>query len=274
MVATNIARGDDGTIQINFSVPKADIEKVREEALAELAKDVTVAGFRKGKAPLPKVEEKIDPGKLLERSLGKILPPAYTKALTDNKIKPIIYPKFEILKQGDIWEIQAKIAELPLVELPDYKDMLAGALRAASLKKELSKEEKEQVVIKTLLDSIKVKVPKIIIDDEVNMRLSGLLERTEKLGLKLENYLASIGKDEKTLRSEYEAQVTDGISLELILNKIADNEKIEVPETQIDEALKASGVKEVHEGHIEEQRTLVRSVMKRRVALDQLVTLN
>src|SRR5579859_1261608 len=99
MVSTNIARTDDGTIQINFSIPKVDIDKAQEKALLDLAKDVTIPGFRKGNAPIEKVKEKIEPGRLLEKTLGQILPDAYTKAITDNKIIPIIYPKFEIMKQ-------------------------------------------------------------------------------------------------------------------------------------------------------------------------------
>lgn len=277
MVTTNVARTDDGTIQINFSIPKADIDKAQEKAIEELSKDVTIAGFRKGKAPVEKVREKIDPGKLLEKTLGSILPDAYTKALVENKIHPIIYPKFEIMKQGDVWEIQARIAELPIVDLPDYKDLIAGAIRSASIKKEPTKQELEEIVIKTLIESIKIKVPRIIIDEEVNARLSQLLDRTEKLGLKLEQYLGSIGKDEKTLREEYEKQVVDGVSLELILNKIAEVEKTEIDEKDVDAALAASGVKmEEHEGHshIEEQKAMIRSVLKRRVVLDRLTKLN
>src|SRR6266404_4811024 len=132
MVTTNIARTDDGTIQINFSIPKADIDLAQEKALAELSKDVTAPGFRKGKAPIEKVKERIDPGKLLEKTLGTILPDAYTKAIVENKIKPIIYPKFEIMKQGDdTWEIQARIAELPQIDLPDYKSVIKDALKNA-----------------------------------------------------------------------------------------------------------------------------------------------
>lgn len=274
MITTNVAKTDDGTIQINFSVPKSDIEKAEAKALADLGKDVTVAGFRKGNAPVEKVKSKIDAGKLLEKTLGSILPAAYSKAITEGNIKPIIYPKFEIIKQGDTWEIQAKVAELPLVELPNYKDIIGGAIRSASIKKEPTKQEKEEIVIKTLLESIKIKIPKIILDEEVNTRLASLLERTEKLGLKLEQYLASIGKDEKTIRDEYEKQVTDGISIELILNKIAEIEKTKVDEKEIDAAIKASGVTETHKGHIEEQKVLVRSVLARRAVLDQLTSLN
>src|SRR5258706_424878 len=83
-------------------------------------------------------------------------------------------------------------------------------------------KEKEQIVLKTLIDNIKVSIPKLLIDDEVNHRLSDLLARIEKLGLNLDSYLASVGKTPQSLREEYERQVKDGVSLELILNKIAD----------------------------------------------------
>jgi FKBP-type peptidyl-prolyl cis-trans isomerase (trigger factor) len=269
MVSTNVARTDDGTIQINFSIPKIDIDKAQEKALDILAKDVTVAGFRKGKAPIEKVKERIDPGKLLEKSLEQILPDAYTKAIAENKIRPIIYPKFEILKQGETWEVQAKIAELPQIELPDYKDIIKKALVGAK-----DKQEKENIVIKTLIETVKVKLPSIIINEEVNARLSDLLARTERLGLKIEQYLASIGKDEKQIRMEYEKQVSDGISLELILNKIAEAEKTEVDEKDVDEALKVSGFKDEHAEHIEQQKVMIRSVLKRRLVLDQLTNLS
>ncbi len=279
MVTTNIARTDDGTIQINFGIPKTDIDKAQEKALEELSKEITVAGFRKGKAPHDKVKEKIDPGKLLEKTLGTILPDAYTKALVENKIKPIIYPKFEIMKQGDIWEIQARIAELPAFDLPDYKSIVKSAVKNAKPAngKTLTKQEKEEAVIKTLLETIKVLVPKIIVEEEVNARLSDLLARTERLGLKLEQYLASIGKTEMSIREEYEKQVTEGISLELILNKIAENEKTEIDEKDVEAAIAASGMQtKGHEGHdhIEEQKQIVRSVLKRRKVLDQLANLS
>ncbi len=271
MVTTNIARTDDGTIQINFSIPKTDIDKAQEKAVIDLAKDVTVSGFRKGKAPIEKVKERLDSGKLLEKTLGQILPEAYTKALTDNKIRPITYPKFEILKQGEVWEVQAKTAELPVVDLADYKSAVKNALK--NTKSSVDKQEKENIVIKTLLLCIKVKLPKIITEEEVNARLSQLLERTEKLGLKIEQYLQSIGKTEQIIREEYEKQVADGISLELILNKIAEDEKITVDEKDVDAAIKQAGVMEEHTGHIEEQKQLVRSVLKRRTALDALTKL-
>ncbi len=269
MIKNTLARLDDGTIQINFSVPSAEIENAKNSALEELAKNVAVPGFRKGKAPVEKANEKIDAGKVLEKALGKLLPDAYVKALDEHKIKPITYPKFEVMKQGEVWEIRATTADLPEIDLGDYKNLVGGAIRAISLKKELTKEEKEQVAVKTLLETIKIKIPKILIEDEVNGRLSNLLARIEKLGLTLEGYLGSIGKDEKTLRAEYEKQITEGITLELVLNKIAGTERVTVDEAEVMKAIAASGVSE---SAGEEQKMLVRSVLKRRTALEILVS--
>lgn len=268
MVKNTLARLDDGTIQINFSVPSVEIEKAKSQALLELAKDVAVPGFRKGKAPVEKVNEKIDAGKVLEKALGKLLPDAYVKSLEEHKIKPITYPKFEVMKQGEVWEIRATTAELPQIELGDYKSIIGGAIRSASLAKELSREEKEQIVVKTLLETIKVKIPSILLADEVNGRLSNLLSRIEKLGLTLEGYLSSIGKDEKTLRDEYEKQISEGITLELVLNKIADSEGIVAKEEDVEKAIQTSGAKEPAG---EEQKMLIRSVLKRRTAIDMLL---
>ena len=49
----------------------------------------------------------------------------------------------------------------------------------------------------------------------------------------LESYLKSVGKTAEILRAEYEMQAKDAISLELILNAIADDEKIGVPRRKL-----------------------------------------
>ena len=54
-------------------------------------------------------------------------------------------------------------------------------------------DKKEQKVIKLLLDSIKINIQTSSLQ-EVDARLSSLLQRIEKLGLSLEGYLGSISK--------------------------------------------------------------------------------
>lgn len=265
-----IARQDDGGVQITFTIPYDEIKKAQAETVEEMAKDIEVKGFRKGKAPLEKVKEKIPQATLIEHSLSHILPKALGEAIKENDLKLAIYPKYELLKaeEGKDWEIVAKTCELPEVNLGDYKTVVGGEIRAASLKKELAREEKEQVALKAVLTGIKIIIPRILIDEEVNSRLSSLLSRIEKLGLALETYLPSIGKTPDSLRVEYETQANEALALDLILSKIAETENLTVTEAEVNEALKTAS-----DSDIESQKRIVESVLKKRRALEFLTSL-
>lgn len=270
-----IAKSDDGTIQITFSIPYTIVKNSQEKVVEEFAKTAEIAGFRKGKAPIEKVREKIDPNALVEKSLSRILPKALGDTITEHKLKPAIYPKFEVIKANvdEDWQIRAVTCELPEVDLGDYKKTISQTSESHSA--EASRDKKEQEVIKILLDSVKIAVPKILIDEEVNSRLANLLERIEKLGLTLEGYLSSTGKNPNTLRSEYETQAKNTITLDLILNKIVDEEKIQIPEEHVNSALKAAMAdpKLYEKLNTPNQRLLVKGVLSRRTALDNLVLL-
>lgn len=288
-ITSILAKADDGNIQVTFNIPFTDIAKAKDEALVELSKNVEVPGFRKGMAPVSEAAKKIPQAEIIEKALGKILPKAFADAVEEYKIKPVIYPKFELIKanENENWEIRAITCELPEIKLPDYKKEILAASKVNAIwtpdkgkdekneKKELTHEDREQIVIKSLLDSVKVNIPKILIDEEVNNRLSGLLDRIEKLGLNLENYLASVGKTPESLRGEYEIQAKNTITLDLILEKIAMEEKVEVKESQIDDVIKASGAdpKLAERLNTPEQRRMVASILRKRSVLEQLESL-
>lgn len=281
-----VAKSDDGTIQITFTIPYSIVEESQKKVVEEFAKTAEIAGFRKGKAPVEKVREKIEPNTLIEKSLGLILPKALGEVITQNKLKPAIYPKFEVIKTNtdEDWQIRAVTCEIPEVILGDYRKLITGAKtiwtpgmdkKEESHSAEVSRDKKEQDVIKILLDSVKITIPKILIDEEVNSRLSNLLERIEKLGLTLEGYLTSIGKTPQALREEYGTQAKNTITLDLVLNKIGTEEKIQISEEQINDALKAVSAdpKLFEKLNTPEQRLLIKGVLMRKGALDYLVTL-
>jgi FKBP-type peptidyl-prolyl cis-trans isomerase (trigger factor) len=87
--------------------------------------------------------------------------------------------------------------------------------------------------------------------------------------------LTSIGKTPQTLREEYATQSRNTIALDLILNKIAEEQKIVSSESQIDSAIKASSAdpKLAEKLNTPEQRRLIASVLTRRTTLDYLVSL-
>jgi len=254
---SKFTRIDNGNIEIIFTIPIDLIASTKLDVLKEMSKNMIVSGFRKGMAPIAKVEEKINPEELTERILQSILPKAFADSVKEHKFSPAIYPKFEAVKigQGSEWEIKAISCELPHVILPKgYKSKL--------------KKDDQNTLIKSLLETINLKIPEILITEEVNARLSQVLERIEKLGLTLEGYLKSVGKTPEILRSEYGVQAKDSICIELILNTIANEEKIDVTETEIDEFIKTTGedINKVKK----EQRDVLKRVIMRKSALEKL----
>jgi FKBP-type peptidyl-prolyl cis-trans isomerase (trigger factor) len=287
-ITSVIARESDGNIQITFTIPFTLIQKAQEETIAEMAKDVEIPGFRKGTAPLSKVREKIPQGTLIEHSLGHILPKALTEAVTENKLKIAVYPRYELInaKEGVDWQIRGVTCELPEFNLGDFKKVVQGALRADSIivpgkeeshSAEASRDKKEGMVLKALIDSVKIDIPKILIEEEADSRLSSLLSRLEKLGLALESYLASINKKAEDLRADYAKQAKEAISIDLILNKIAEVENLKVEEGEVNSALQISQAsstdKELNED-TESRKRLIESILKRRKALDFLISLS
>lgn len=267
-VTSVLAKSEDKTIQITFTIPFALVKKAQTEVIAEYAQEAEIPGFRKGKAPADVVKGKIPVATLIEKSLAKVLPEALGETITQNKIKPAIYPKFELIKAEDNqdWQVRASTCELPEVILGDYKAAMSSIIKVA----DMTREVKEQKVITALLESQKINIPKLLISEEVDARLASLLERIEKLGLTLEGYLGSIGKTPENLRSEYETQSENTIALELILNKIAEERKIEITEKQVDEAIAAASAdtKLAEKLNTPEQKRIIRSLLARRAALD------
>lgn len=281
-----VAKSEDGSIQITFTVPWKKIESARKKAAEELGKNIQVPGFRKGKAPYKKLYEHIPENTLLEKTLSSILPKLVEDTIEENSLKPAIYPKFELIKAKDDedWEIRALTCELPEVKLGDYKKALKDKTATSKIwtpgkgapkdekENEPTREEKEQLVIQTLLETTDINIPQMLIDEEANSRLSQLLEKIEKLGLNLESYLQSVGKTAQTLRKEYEEQAKNALSLDLILTKVAEKEKIKTDKKEVDKAIGAASAdrKLAKDLDTPQRRRYLEVILTRRKALNQL----
>jgi len=103
-------------------------------------------------------------------------------------------------------------------------------------------------------------------------RLSSLLEQTQKLGLTIDQYLASTGKKLEDLRQEYSRLALEGLALEFIFSRIAENEKIQIEEKEIDKTI-AQAQDEEEKRALESQKYFVASLLRRQKTLDFLANL-
>jgi len=286
MSSSSLKKLSDNTIEILVKVPLGKIEKEYGQILAQLQKTTEVAGFRKGKAPLSQVEKAVGKEKIYNETIKSLIPKIYSQVIQKHQLHPIINPKIELIsaQEGKDWQIKFTVCETPEIDLGNYKEEIKKITaknkiwtptKGEQVKKqdEANREVKEtQKIIKALLKNVKITIPQILIENEVNQKLASLIEKTEKLGLTLEQYLSSLGKTAEQIKKEYQKESHDNWCLELILNKIADQEKITVDKEEIDKIItKAKNEKEKE--NLSRQSYILASVLRRQKTLEFLQNL-
>lgn len=280
----NLNRLADGTIEIEAIIAKEEIKKEFELVLSELQKTTEIKGFRKGKAPRERVQRVVGQDAIYQKVINQLLPKIYQQTIEQQQLKPIISPRAELVsaQEGSDWKIKFVTCELPEINLNNYKETIKKTAAKESIwtpekaKKETKKEDESltrakrfQTIIDTLAQTVQVVLPQILIDSEVNQRLANLIEKTEKMGLSIEQYLNTINKTADSIRGEYRQESEKNWRLELALNKISDEEKIVVSDQDIESALdKIKDKKE--KDQLSNQRYLLSSMIRRQKTLEFL----
>lgn len=274
------------TIEVTFLIPWAEIDALKKQVVKEAGKATEIKGFRKGKAPENLVAGSLNPKKVLELALEKIIPDYYRRAVEKFSLRPIISPKIELLssEENKDWSFKFTTCEAPDIQLDDYKEKLKGAGEAKiwtpgtgqntkeNTNDKEKKEEKLQKVFAWLDQNIKVEISDLLIEDEVNRKLSGLLAETQKLGLSIDQYLASSHKSVEEIKNEYRQQSEKNLKMEFILGKIAEEEKITVSPEEIEKTI--TEVKDEKEKkQLEEQKYLLAMLIRQQKTLDFLANL-
>lgn len=278
----------DGTIELTITIPWEKVKTSYQKTLTSLTKEAEIKGFRKGKAPKKLIEKKLGKSKIYEEVLKILIPQVYVETIKEQKIKPIVNPQIKVisLKEGKDWQIQATTCELPEVKLGDYKGEVKKALAGEKIwvpgntearkkaGRAKSKNNRLGKIFQTLLETAQVQIPEILIEQEVNRMLSRLIDQTNRLGLTIEQYLNSVDKTSEQLRAEYKTQAEESLKLELILAKIAEEEKIEVKEEEIEKMIKAVPEEKSRKAmDTPPQRAYIKQLLQKRQVIDNLMKL-
>lgn len=275
---TQLERQDDGTIKITLTIPQDAVNKARDGVIEELAKQVNVAGFRKGKAPSNVAASQLNPEAVREEILKKLLPKAYMNAVEEHKIRPIMNPKMQVekIEEGEDWIFNALTCEMPEVDAGEYKKKVQNVTAKSKIvipgKENEAKKPELQDIMKAVLEDAKVKIPAILVEQEADRLLSQLLNDIKRLGLSLDQYLATTNRKPEDLRAEYAKRAEEDIKLEFVLQKIAELEKITIEETEIEEAI-AKAKDPSERASMEQNRYLLAGILRQQKTLDLLMNL-
>lgn len=122
---TTVKKLSDTKIEIKITLDAKDLAPAREKAVEQLAKEVKVEGFRKGKVPADVAEKFIPENDLNEAALDFAIRMTALQAFADNKLSPIAIPQINLIKYvpGETVEYTATADILPEVKLCDYKNL-------------------------------------------------------------------------------------------------------------------------------------------------------
>jgi trigger factor len=145
---------------------------------------------------------------------------------------------------------KVKVVEIKEEILPELNDEFASQLgpelkTVAALKEEVASnlrrraEEQarmdfEEKVIDAVVDQAQVEFPPVLVEMEIHRLIDEQSRRFQMQGGSLEEYLKSANKTEEQLHEELYPLATKRVTRSLVLGKVAEEEKIEVDESEID----------------------------------------
>ena len=113
--------------EVLVNVDKDLWKKAQDKAVKKLAENITIDGFRKGKAPLNMVKDRIDQGRMYNEAINEVLNPVYLEILQEEKLQPMARPSFEVTKlSNEELELKVVIVTRPEVELGQYTGYKLG----------------------------------------------------------------------------------------------------------------------------------------------------
>ena len=116
-------QGNEAIIKLGLQVD--EVNKGFNKAIAKINKQVSIPGFRKGKAPRNILENHVGKEAVKQEAFEILANECYTKALTDEKLIPVSDPKITESKfeENEDMELTLTVTLKPEPELGEYKGL-------------------------------------------------------------------------------------------------------------------------------------------------------
>ncbi len=186
---------------------------------------------------IPGFEEQVIGHKVDEEfDVNVTFPEEYTEELAGKeavfKIKLHKIMKKELPKYDD--EFVKDVSEFDTIA--DYEKSLEEEIKA---RKEAAADRAfESAVMDTLCDNVIAEIPAVMIEKEIDNQINEFDYRLRAQGMSMDMYLQYLGMDVAALRDSYKEGAEKQVKLRLALEKVAELEKIEISDEDIETELK------------------------------------
>ena len=113
--------------KLTVEVPFEELKPSLDAAYQQIAKQINVPGFRRGKVPPAVIDRQVGRGAVLEEAVNEVVPQKYIEALQANDLQPLAQPEIEVTKfeDNETLEFTAEVDVKPEIKLPTYDGVTA-----------------------------------------------------------------------------------------------------------------------------------------------------
>jgi FKBP-type peptidyl-prolyl cis-trans isomerase (trigger factor) len=232
----NIAIGDAyPEILKQHKIPAIDMPTVAVTKLAkgnpfeftltfQVMPDVKLPDYKKIAKEVMTVEEKTEATpEEVEQAVTELRRQLATKDSDGKEVLPEVTVEF-VKKFGAFETVDA------------FKSKITESL--ADEKSARAREKKRMQTMEKIADGINVKLPKLLIDGELERMIGQFRHDVERMGMKFDEYLKTAKKTEEELRTEWVPDAEKRAKIQIALTHIADIEKIVVPKEELEKEAK------------------------------------
>ena len=127
---SSVERIEPTRVKLSIEAPYADLKPSVDEAYKEIAKQISVPGFRRGKVPARIIDQRVGRAAVIQEAVNNSLDGFFRQAIADNDIQPLGTPEVDDLEmpgldgkdEGDL-TFTVEVDAVPEFELPEYSSL-------------------------------------------------------------------------------------------------------------------------------------------------------
>ena len=192
MELKNTEKQEHSVVALTIEITKAEFEAAKDKAFKKTGKNITVPGFRKGKAPRKMIEKLYGEGVFFEEAFNIIYADAMEMAVEKSGIKPVGRADVDLgdpAEEGGL-TIIAKVPVEPEVELGEYKGIEVEKETVKVLQADVKAELNRMAQRNARTETVERKAKK---NDTVDIDFEGFVDGVPFEGGKAEHHELTLG---------------------------------------------------------------------------------
>jgi trigger factor len=112
-------------VRLAIEVPFAELEPTLKKAYREVAQQVNIPGFRRGKVPAAVIDQRIGRGAVLNEAVQEVIPQQLVAAIQEHQVKTLGRPQVDNIEvdDGQPLRFTAEVDIRPEITLPELSEL-------------------------------------------------------------------------------------------------------------------------------------------------------